>query len=284
MDFTGMQCIVCRKEFSPDDDIVVCETCGTPYHRECYKSVGKCVNIEYHAEGLTFNQMHRKVEEVVTISDISDSKSEDDDLKDTYIRAVEVSSELIQQVNLSPYEEHDGVNLLEFYLYTKSLISTKKFHKYSIGKSVFSWLGFIFPTYYLASKRLYVQAVVSFLIEFIITIPLVMASIPVEVSQTLTDFTSTNAFAVATVVSLVLDIIFRKTIADKSIVWSFRDTIDKIKAIKRANPNTDDTYTHLLDNSTNTNFLAVLVAFICSNLAYYSFAIMLILVFSYLGL
>jgi hypothetical protein len=284
MDFTGMQCIVCRKEFSPDDDIVVCETCGTPYHRECYKSVGKCVNIEYHAEGLTFNQMHRKVEEVVTISDMSDSKSEDDDLKDTYIRAVEVSSELIQQVNLSPYEEHDGVNLLEFYLYTKSLISTKKFHKYSIGKRVSSWLGFIFPTYYLASKRLYVQAVVSFLIEFIITIPLVMASIPVEVSQTLTDFTSTNAFAVATVVSLVLDIIFRKTIADKSIVWSFRDTIDKIKAIKRANPNTDDTYTHLLDNSTNTNFLAVLVAFICSNLAYYSFAIMLILVFSYLGL
>ncbi len=43
-DFKGSKCLVCKKEFTDSDDIVVCPECGTPYHRECYKKAGKCVN------------------------------------------------------------------------------------------------------------------------------------------------------------------------------------------------------------------------------------------------
>ena len=47
-DFTGSKCIVCGKTFTDDDNIVVCPECGTPYHNDCYKSVGKCTNTALH--------------------------------------------------------------------------------------------------------------------------------------------------------------------------------------------------------------------------------------------
>lgn len=47
-------CPVCGLTFSDDDDIVVCPHCGTPHHRECYKSNGGCANAERHSEDFTF--------------------------------------------------------------------------------------------------------------------------------------------------------------------------------------------------------------------------------------
>ncbi len=50
-DYIGSHCPVCKKTFKEDDDIVVCPECGTPYHRECYKETGKCINTELHKSG-----------------------------------------------------------------------------------------------------------------------------------------------------------------------------------------------------------------------------------------
>ena len=50
MDYRGQHCPICGKEFCDGDDIVVCPECGTPYHRECYKTAGHCVNEERHSE------------------------------------------------------------------------------------------------------------------------------------------------------------------------------------------------------------------------------------------
>jgi ribosomal protein L37E len=50
-DFKGSKCIVCGNAFVENDDIVVCPDCGTPYHRGCYKTVGKCVNFALHESG-----------------------------------------------------------------------------------------------------------------------------------------------------------------------------------------------------------------------------------------
>lgn len=49
--YTGSQCIVCQKLFDDGDDVVVCPQCGTPYHRSCYESRGKCINLPLHASG-----------------------------------------------------------------------------------------------------------------------------------------------------------------------------------------------------------------------------------------
>ncbi len=49
--YTGYRCPVCGKAFAPGDDVVVCPDCGTPHHRECYRSLGRCAQEDKHAAG-----------------------------------------------------------------------------------------------------------------------------------------------------------------------------------------------------------------------------------------
>ena len=49
--YTGSQCMVCHNVFKDDDDIVVCPDCGTPYHRSCWETNGRCINDYLHASG-----------------------------------------------------------------------------------------------------------------------------------------------------------------------------------------------------------------------------------------
>lgn len=46
--YIGQQCTSCRNTLTKTDDIVVCPECGSPYHRECYKMEGKCINTLLH--------------------------------------------------------------------------------------------------------------------------------------------------------------------------------------------------------------------------------------------
>ncbi len=47
-------CPVCGLIFKDSDDIVVCPTCGTPHHRECYINSGSCANDSKHDDGFIF--------------------------------------------------------------------------------------------------------------------------------------------------------------------------------------------------------------------------------------
>lgn len=51
LNYTGAKCPICEKPFREDDDIVVCPTCGAPYHRDCYKEAGSCIYEELHEKG-----------------------------------------------------------------------------------------------------------------------------------------------------------------------------------------------------------------------------------------
>lgn len=54
MDFTGLKCPVCGKEFKKGDDIVVCPKCGAPYHRECFIEHGDCVFTDQHGRNFAW--------------------------------------------------------------------------------------------------------------------------------------------------------------------------------------------------------------------------------------
>ena len=41
-------CPVCEKRLLPDEDIVVCPSCGARYHRACYNEKGACIYEELH--------------------------------------------------------------------------------------------------------------------------------------------------------------------------------------------------------------------------------------------
>lgn len=58
--FTGTECLVCKNKFKDDDDVVVCPECGTPYHRECYASEGRCVNDILHAENKSWSEQRKE--------------------------------------------------------------------------------------------------------------------------------------------------------------------------------------------------------------------------------
>ncbi len=51
IDYIGIKCPVCDKDFETGNDIVVCPVCGAPYHRHCYKEKGECVFPELHEGG-----------------------------------------------------------------------------------------------------------------------------------------------------------------------------------------------------------------------------------------
>lgn len=59
--YTGSQCIICQNTFGDDDDIVVCPECGTPYHRSCYASEGKCINSVLHAVGGSWQAQQEEI-------------------------------------------------------------------------------------------------------------------------------------------------------------------------------------------------------------------------------
>ena len=46
--YDDLNCPVCGKRFSADDDIVVCPKCGLPHHRECWARVGHCFEAKKH--------------------------------------------------------------------------------------------------------------------------------------------------------------------------------------------------------------------------------------------
>ncbi len=49
--YIGQPCTSCRNVFKEGDEIVVCPECGSPYHKECYRLEGKCVNTLLHESG-----------------------------------------------------------------------------------------------------------------------------------------------------------------------------------------------------------------------------------------
>lgn len=63
MNYNGEKCFSCGSVFGNDDDVVVCPDCGTPYHRECYKQHGECINHPLHESGGAW-QRERKSEDV----------------------------------------------------------------------------------------------------------------------------------------------------------------------------------------------------------------------------
>ncbi len=48
------KCDGCGREFTSNDDIVVCPVCGTPQHRDCWNQNHACVNAHRHGDGFVW--------------------------------------------------------------------------------------------------------------------------------------------------------------------------------------------------------------------------------------
>ncbi|MBQ8688036.1 MAG: DUF2628 domain-containing protein [Ruminococcus sp.] len=69
-DYKNCTCIACRNEFEPDDDIVVCPECGTPYHRDCWNAHGHCINTALHESGESWTRPESAAEQQVHTEEV----------------------------------------------------------------------------------------------------------------------------------------------------------------------------------------------------------------------
>ncbi len=80
MDYIGLKCGICEKDFVSGDDVVVCPECGTPMHRNCYNINNACPNAEKHGSGFVFEGFD-KISRSANASDKRPKNNESDQAK-----------------------------------------------------------------------------------------------------------------------------------------------------------------------------------------------------------
>lgn len=121
--YTDEKCPVCTFAFREDDDVVVCPDCGTPYHRDCYKSHGGCVFADRHGSYTWKGDKQALKEHCENIHSAKMKKladSEDDGIDMTTVHSVEELREamdrqlLKQQKDFPPVDGVDAEELVKF--------------------------------------------------------------------------------------------------------------------------------------------------------------------------
>lgn len=56
MNYKHNYCPICDEEFKKEDTVVVCPTCGAPYHRNCYDEKEMCIFKERHKDGFEWKK------------------------------------------------------------------------------------------------------------------------------------------------------------------------------------------------------------------------------------
>lgn len=201
--YIGKKCIVCEQAFKKDDEIVVCPDCGTPYHKECYKKEGKCINNTLHANNQTWNSVQKKDEVVDTDENtIKCSKCGEENPSTTIFCSkcgnplgIKLGGQTSNQNDLPPFlnpmmmgltpentitpeSEVDGIKVKDFSTFIGSnplyyLMNFVKIGKYKKKLSV-NFAAFIFPDLYFFYRKMYLPGILVYLLRIIISIPMVL--------------------------------------------------------------------------------------------------------------
>lgn len=184
------KCPVCGKQFAEGDDIVTCPVCGTPHHRECYKSNGKCANESRHSEGFEFKRASLQ-EPVQNKNDEKETQKSPvifENLGRDFQGRLDNSSPLFKKTDGEASENKDGAqnftvngqNAFVFNkdekiddVYLEDVITsvgtnfTKFVDKFRKNKKInWNWSAFIFGPYYFFFRKMHGQGVLFLAIEF----------------------------------------------------------------------------------------------------------------------
>lgn len=198
--YTGEECIVCKKKITESDDVVVCPDCGTPYHRDCYKEKNGCVNYALHESGGSWMAeaiVHKKPADTVkkvcpdcsfiNPSDAEQCRNCGADLTDRECRTIDLADQKVVRIELdadadyfgfNPMEimdENTGITIGEMADYAKTnklyyMLAFRKLKKAAVKFSV-NFLAFLFPEFYCASRKMYLEAFIVLMVRFFLQIP-----------------------------------------------------------------------------------------------------------------
>ena len=176
--YENNKCPVCNKVFEEGDDVVSCPECGTPHHRECYNSLGKCANKEKHGSDFVYNRNDAKKEtaetaEIQSFDQLFEEahKTADKAVSDSTVNeAAENKNEeanAVIQPKVSLENDIDGVSPLD----VKAVVSVnserfvKRFSKKR--KLGWNWGAFFFGPYYFMYRKMYMESLIFLVIPFV---------------------------------------------------------------------------------------------------------------------
>ncbi len=278
--YIGVKCPVCQTEFKEGDDIAVCPECATPYHRECIKSVGECVNKDKHAEGFVF-ELPNKPHERIYVSNPNDfiecpRCGENNPPENSNCRVCQTpldkepsytqgtTSQHSQPVMFGPFmaidleEELDGVKVKEISAHIKH---NQRYYlprfKFLSGERWFNWNwgAFFFTSYYYLYRKMWLWGILLFVFEFLIeTASLV--SIYMAMQGNLSE---QPYMLISTVIqALTMFVRFASSVLANKLYRTH--VISKIKKIKAKYTDKQD-YERKLSQKGGVSFLSILATF-----------------------
>lgn len=200
MKYKGEECCKCGNVFAENDDIVVCPQCGSPHHRECYKSDNKCANDSRHGEGFKWTPAKRtpQKEDHLKIKKVCPSCGGCNDFAASVCCHCNAPLQNFQDGNTKNYHDLELDTICQFF----SIDNKKKIKGISMkdimyfvrdnniyylpifsrmnqtGKNMsFNLLCLIYPPLYFANRRMWFWAVLSVLISVILFMPFAVSSL-----------------------------------------------------------------------------------------------------------
>ncbi len=155
--YTNEKCPVCNEQFKSDDDIVVCPYCGTPHHRECYKSNSECANNDKHSENFRWEPTFVTPEEVQSeqtaentpLGQFSNPNQLPFGMPFPIVRA--------NPLEAFPPEMENGVKTEDVAVFVQqdAVKYIDKFFKIKEKKHTWNWAAFFFAPYWFFYRKLY---------------------------------------------------------------------------------------------------------------------------------
>lgn len=187
MRYECLPCPVCNSLFGEKDDVVVCPICGTPHHRECWKSVGHCANKDKHEQGFLWvsplQNLPNKIDELPQKSKMMSEKKanipfgvgelldktqydQEDLVKMSGFRPID-GAEKIGELKVSDYGEYVDRNKQKYIPKFYTMNRTER-------KVSWNWAAFFFSVPWLFYRKMAGLGIVLGILAFII--PLVFAA------------------------------------------------------------------------------------------------------------
>ncbi len=164
------KCPVCEKEFTNNDDIVVCPLCGTPHHRDCYKQNGECGNYEKHNEGFrwTPSKENKRVTEDTAPLPPLDNLAENNQQSPPQPSAFFGANPLSQ----FPPEIEDGVSTEDVagFVQINAIKYIRNFFYTKSNKKTFSWAAFFFTPYWFFYRKMYKLGAIFMALTLLLTV------------------------------------------------------------------------------------------------------------------
>ena len=213
MNFLGEKCAACGSTFTDTDDVVVCPECGSPHHRDCYKSAGACANSELHSEGFKWKRIsvaekprtdytgivlcplchypNRSDESSCTrcgadLADAASAGSDQDEHKtsdDPFARYMEGETGMSRPyLGFDPDEDMGGATLKEVsqFVCTNTIYYIPIFKKMKDtgSKISFNIICLLLPPVYFANRKMWGWALLTSIIMTLLLIPGMVLSMP----------------------------------------------------------------------------------------------------------